>query len=502
MPVLSRTRIFPDIPASTATHTPLSIIDCKSAPHPPAAAVWFYHDGPACTVDQLTTSLRKTLNAYPQLSGQLHWATYNPHGDHTERFQRVTLSYGTPDDPGVELIVATTSQELSPLTVEPPEGFWASILPIEEFLNSTPLLALNNGEDSETGLPCVAVQITILPDQGIAIAVKICHALADAQSLLQFTHDWASTNRAMFTGTPLPALSPVFDPAALDRAAAGNIDAPHPDPAILELARDLPLHRYDTWASAVGSTIMFPAAAAPQNTAPVGPPPPWANWDPNAPVSYYLLNFSAPEIKAMWTEASATSRVSHLDAMLAHLWRLIIRARALEGEHHLDLACGFRARLDPPLPPSFLGSPSTSAAATTTLADADASTQALGHLAAAIRTSLSAFTSKTIPALLHEMAFDASPLRVSNVFLGAHNTACASWLRLGIQDVDFGAGRPAYVEPILPYNVDGVFRVAEATGNHNHAARWYDGSVTVSLFLRDDVMQKLLRDPDLRKYRK
>ncbi|KAG5639082.1 hypothetical protein H0H81_007026 [Sphagnurus paluster] len=506
MPILSRSRIFPDDPASIATHQPLSILDCHVVRYSPSAAVWIYHDRAPCTVGQLMMSLRRTLNAYPHFAGQLHWAIYNPHGDHTQRYQRITLSYGTPQDPGVELIVATTSQTLSSLaSSEPIDGCLASNFPTEEFLNATPPLALNNGGDY-VGLPGMVVQITTLADRNIAVAVKLSHILADAQSLLQFTHDWASVNRAMSVGAPLPVLSPVFDPPALDRAAAGNIDAPNPDSAILDAARDLPLHRYDLWASEAGCpSFMIPATLIPSDLTPesmgsMGPPLPWANWDFIAPVSRYLVRFSATELQGIWEDASSVSLVSHLDALSAHIWRLIIRARGFEGVYHLNPSLGFRSRLDPPLPHAFIGSPLTSAKVASTLDKARS--QTLGHLAASIRSSLNTFNASTLPALLHEMVFEASPLRLWNAFFGSRNTIVTSWLKLGTLDVDFGAGCAAQVEAVMP-SVDGVIQVMEAAGNHSskqNSGHWYNGPVTVSLHLRDDVMQKLLKDSDLRKY--
>jgi len=227
---------------------------------------------------------------------------------------------------------------------------------------------------------------------------------------------------------------------------------------------------------------------------------PWRNWDFSAPVSHYLVEFSADEVHRMW-EVANISGISHLDALLAHIWSLIVRARELEGEHHLDVTFGFRSRLKPPLPPSFLGSPLTLINVTTTSASSDHS---LGDLAVSIRSSLEAFNSSALSAVLHAMAFEASPQRHWVSFFGSRNTIITSWLQLGIRDVDFGAGVPSYVEAVMP-SVDGCVHIME-TGNsnsqRNRSWRWYHSTVTVSLHLRTDVMQKVLKDPALRMYRK
>jgi hypothetical protein len=46
------------------------------------------------SVGRLQESLQKTLNAYPQWASQLHFADYNPDGDHTQRFNRIILPFG------------------------------------------------------------------------------------------------------------------------------------------------------------------------------------------------------------------------------------------------------------------------------------------------------------------------------------------------------------------------------------------------------------------------
>ncbi|KAF8075032.1 hypothetical protein FPV67DRAFT_1619832 [Lyophyllum atratum] len=499
MPVPRRSRLFPD-PAPKPTHTPLSILDATVVRFAPTAGIWLFAVAPP--VDQLTRSLKVTINAYPQWSGQLQWAPYNPAGDHTQRYGRLMLVYGTPNDPGVEFIIASTSRELSSLISTPVDGCLdVGSFPSGEFLDPTTRLAMHDAINY-AGLPSMIVQITTIASGGVGVAIKLAHPLADAQSLLRFTHDWAAVTRAMSAAAPLPTLSPVFDPTLLDRTAVGDIDAPEPDHALLEVARALPMHRYDWWASAAGCPPFFtPATLVPPelraaDVGPLGNPLPWGNWDITTPVAHYLVEFTADELCAMWREANSFSRVSHLDAVLAHVWDLIIRARELEGEHHLDVTFGFRKRVSPPLPHSFLGSPLTLTSATIVRETSDPS---LGHLAATIRSSLSAFDSSSLSALLHEMAFEASPQRHWNAFLGSRNTIVTSWLQLGMRDVDFGTGAPAYVEAVMP-SCDGCIQIMEA--GKGGAERWYDKAVTMSLHLRADVMQRFLKDPALRKYQK
>jgi hypothetical protein len=353
------------------------------------------------------------------------------------------------------------------------------------------------------------VQVTAFAEGGVSIAIKLAHPLADAHTLLRFANDWASVNRAIKMGTLPPVLAPVFDPSLLDRAAAGDIDAPQSNVALIKISHALPLHRYDWWASAadcpasLAPTTIIPPALSLEDIGPMGNPLPWSDWDVMAPVSHHSVNFSSNELQAMWEEASSISRVSHLDALLAHIWGLIMRAQGMEHdeEHYLDVTFSLRSRLTPKLPDNYLGSPLTLTKVTST--GSDATNNELGKMAAYIRSSLKSFDSSTLPALLHEMAFLAGAQRLWNAFLGRRHTIVTSWLQLGIQEVDFGMGVPNYVDAVMP-NCDGCVQVMEGRGKRDPASesgQWYNDTVIVSLHLREDVMQRLLKDPVLRKYR-
>jgi hypothetical protein len=126
--VLSQTRMFPETrQADGPSEVPLSILDATVAHFAPAAAIWMY-DQPteeqgrkALSIEQLTLSLRKTFNAYPQWAGQLQCAPYKAHGDHNQRFGRVKLSWGNDSDPGVEFVVAHCPRLLPSLVASPAE---------------------------------------------------------------------------------------------------------------------------------------------------------------------------------------------------------------------------------------------------------------------------------------------------------------------------------------------------------------------------------------------
>ena len=524
--IISQTRVFPGQRVTERTTEPLSVLDSAVVRFSTAAAVWYY-DAPygnsertigVLRPEQLRTSLELTLNWYPQWTGQLHWAIHLTDGDHTQRVGRLLLTYGTPEDPGVEFVVAESPVAIESFLPSAPErrreGLWdATHLSSLELLPSTPLPLHNL--DEHVGLPGLMVQVTTFACGGTAIAIKFAHPLADAQTLACFARDWAAANRAMVNGMPLPTPSPVFDPQCIDRAAAGDIDAPQVDPALLAKSRALPRHRYDWWAIPDGSipTIPEPLKAA-TDVLPADPMP-WSEWDMQAPVSHCIIHFTPGEIQRIWDAAQigGSSPVSRHDALLAHVWTLVNRARGLAEDDepvHMNVTLGLRARVSPPLPDTFLGSPIV--LGRLSMSGRDASSDSPAEVASRIRSTVNLFDREAVAALLHDMTHDLALPRIWNAFLGERNLIVTSWVHLGLYDVEFcGGARARYVEAVMP-SLDGCLQVMEAvprgayhTGDEGGKGaaprkRWYEDGVDVSLHLATAAMERLVKDPLLRGY--
>lgn len=337
--IVSRDRIHSSFPGHLSGETrrtvvPLSILDGTVARFAPTSAVWFYDqssspDGnTALSSDRLVRSLRTTLAAYPQWAGQLEFAPYsvNTSGGHTQRFGRLQIIYGDSSvDPGVELVIArcpSTLESLVPSQEERNEmGAWnAGIIGKIALLPTSPRLALADMITSE-GLPSVIIQITTFSCGGVALAIKIAHPLADATALLQFTRDWANINKKAVTGSPSHIPTPLFDPAALDRAAAGDIDAPELDLGIVEQAQRLPFHRYDWWASSgpscppfmIDGTVVPPLLETAFQASEKGTSLPWTEWKYTETVEHHVVYFSPEELQGMWENSSKTVRLSKLE---------------------------------------------------------------------------------------------------------------------------------------------------------------------------------------------
>lgn len=543
-------RVFPTAVRKEPQRTPLSILDATVARFTPTSAVWMFDGLPkgvteAVFLQTLQDSFTGALDAVPQWAGQLRWADVRPGGDHTERFGRPVIDWGCDADPGAEWNIVRHPFRLDSVVPTSADrsagpGIWKGDgFPRDSLISPTPL-ALHNLVDYE-GLPALTVQINLFAeDSGYAIGVKISHVLADAQTLLVFVDLWAAKSRALFGSSasgpsvdlnPRIKGTPIFDPSQLDSRAAGDIDGPGPDPKLSAKARGLPLHRYDWWdtgapgfepafvpgieASKPTQEQLSPSEAAAAVTTETRAP--WHTWNPWCPTGYALLHFRADELeglkKSAITEAESQNRISRLDALLAHLFRTITRARARvhdysrEDEVFLNVTLDARRRVEPPLPETFLGSPlflthikakAGSLVSGSDPSDGDASKPGtLGQLARDLRRTMGLFTPDVVAAFLHDSAHEPAPQRLWQGFLGARHLIVTSWMRLPLYDIDFvggnGESRPRYVHPnIVPS--DGIVLVTDSPVE--------EGALDVALYIDQEVLGKLLdKVEELRKFR-
>jgi hypothetical protein len=513
MATIQSARLQPAQP-STPTSTSLSILDATVARFTPTGAIWIFDQpadvGQTILLEHLQSSFAETLSRFPHWAGQLQWASFNPKGNHTERFNRPLVVYGTTDDPGVEWRVVKhhlradeiipTAEERASSTAGSQAGAWLGDDFNQQLFTSPNPLALENLRDY-AGLPGMQVQITLLRGGGYAIGIKVAHCLADAQSLMVFVHLWAYNSKKQFgheSESPLMG-EPVFDPALLDSCAAGDIDSPEPDQTIVQAARKLPLHRYSWWNTADEGYPEFcipttenskpPPAILEQTRVSPSEPAPWLSWDFSRPVSHTLLHFTDAELRkyqALALERPGCRRdISRLDALLAHLWIAITRARGLTDSSdpvYLNLSLGARPRVSPALPDTFIGSPLF----ITHVGGPAAWTckQTLGETASRIRETMTGFTADAVSAVLHDAAHEVSPQRLWQAFLGPQHTLVTSWLRLRLHEVDFvGGAKPRYAHAVMP-RLDGCVQVMDSAIG--------DGGMDVALYLDGEATRRFL----------
>ncbi|KAJ5337839.1 hypothetical protein N7452_004567 [Penicillium brevicompactum] len=511
MATIESTRLFlTERPPPTST--PLSILDATVVRFTPTGAIWIFdiNVDPPSLIDHLRSSFITTLSKFPQWSGQLQWSPVGE-GGHTERFNRPILQYGTDADPGVEWTVierpiraqeiAPTAKERASSTAGSRPGSWNGDGFDETLFVSSNPLALSNLHDY-AGRPGMQVQVTLLGG-GYAIGVKLAHCLADAQTLMIFMKLWSANSQESFGNNCKPSAidEPIFNPELLDSLAGGDIDSPDRNQALTHTARSLPLHRFSWWDT---SDEGYPSVCVP-TTEHSKPPPeqlkrmqvspsepaPWTTWDFSRPASYTQLHFTGSDlarIKALALADSGTrADISRLDALLAYLWACITRARGYQNSSrqvYLDLTLGARARVSPVLPDTFIGSPlfitnvgaSGSSVCQTTL----------GSKASQIRETMKKFTPDAMGAILHDAAFEASPQRLWQAFMGTEHTIVTSWLRLGLYNIDFVGGcQPRYAHAIMP-KLDGCAQIMDSGIG--------DDGMDIALYLDKEAMGNLLRD--------
>lgn len=508
-----RTRIFPES-RHEGKFKSLSILDATVARFSPAGGIWIYDSIPSNIqahdfVQHLQSSLSEALNSFPHFAGQLMWSPFHHNGNHTERWGRPMVKYGTNDDPGVECGVVhhgnIAASVLAPSSEERASTrfIWDGNEFPQNSLISPTLLALHDLH-SYHGLPGVSIQINLFSDNGYAISVKISHVLADAQTLMVFVQLWAQICRARLgVFRPSPLGRPIFEPQLLDSYASGNVDANQSDPTLVAAARSIPLHRFDWWHTNVPG---YPSKVASRIEASKPPPyiigkcgglsestvPPWNTWDFSKPVSYTLLHFTGSKIDHIRSNArsekGARQDISRLDALLAFIWQGVNCARRnveCSGDVYLDITIGARARLEPKLPPNFIGSPLF-----ITYVKAKGSEVCMGSIGALstnIRNAISFITPEKMGSMLHDAAYELSPQRLWQAFLGNQHLLVTSWLRLDPYSLDFdGTGRkPRYVHSVMD-KCDGIVTIMDTGAD--------DGGFDVSLYLERHATQRFLSE--------
>lgn len=517
--VVAEARVFPASGIVEERTVPLSILDATVANFTPTETVLAY-DAPAPTPTSLLEALRRVLDAYPQWCGSLHCLPFDAT---TRRHGRLALTWGRPDDPGVVFVEARCDVALAsaaPPRVDGELDWDPSSFPAAQLVPSTPLAApaaRANDDGNAPPRPAVLVQATTFPCGGLAIGLRLAHPLADAHALAHFVRDWAAAARSSL---PPPAPGPLFDPSLLDARAA-----PQPPNA----APPLPCNRFDWWISNAGSP--FPPVSPPAELLrdgpldPPGTPMPWADWDLAAPVAHRVLHFPGPELLRLWQAATThdhasddaddAARISRLDALLGHIWSCVTRARGQSASDEpvtLDYSLGVRARLAPPLPDRFVGSPLVIAAATAPARDVVASPSSASRL---LRQTVEAFTPEAVAGHVAQKMREQSPQRLWQAFLGRRHLLVTSWIHTRLYEVEFGVGgggrRPRLVHAAMP-RLDGLVQLMEAPPlppkegggrrqQQETEKHWADDGVDVQVYLAADTMGKLLRDPELRKYR-
>jgi hypothetical protein len=127
----------------------------------------------------------------------------------------------------------------------------------------------------------------------------------------------------------------------------------------------------------------------------------------------------------------------------------------------------------------------------------------MSSIARRIRNTVNQISDKAaLGAHLHSVAYEKTPQRIWQGFLGRRHLIVTTWARAGLYEIDFGLNSlPSirYAEGVLP-TLDGDVLIKDAPPSKDQdglsgARSWTDYGVDVSLHLRTEDMERLIRDP-------
>ncbi|KAF5532711.1 transferase family [Fusarium phyllophilum] len=380
--------------------------------------VWLF-DKPLVETTNISKDLQQSLtlllDKYPHYAGKLSLD------------KKVTLRWGTEQDPGLEYIEAACALPLDDLL--PPE------IPVES--RDWPFVwdrADNNCNELCFSKPVdlsynVRVQTTLFKCGGFAIAIVWNHALADGGSLVRFMRCWSEIHEAIYNPAPenvpfqIPTTGMLFDTMLLDQKLAAEVVQDNASDAdMLRLARSLPTVNADmAIMESVGRSNVKGLNEEPQVMASI------------------MLHFPADQINLIQKDASDEigGHVGWEASILGYIWCLINRARDLHDDSEavdLFLPMDIRPRLG--LPTELMGSPILTVRARSTGRD---SCKTPATLASTIKNTLGEFDSKAVLAAVYDAA--SHDPKFGQVSMGRHSLIYTSMSRLSIYDLTFSGGK-------------------------------------------------------------
>ncbi|CAB4287389.1 unnamed protein product [Prunus armeniaca] len=294
--------------------------------------------------------------------------------------------------------------------------------------------------------PLLAVQITELVD-GIFIGCTMNHSVVDGSSFWHFFNTWSEISRRGSTNCgkilqPPPAFGREF--------LNGMIDLPVRLP---NFQNKIP-------------KIRFSAPLLQQR----------------------VFHFSKQKIAKLKAKANAemgTTRISSLQALLAHLWVSVTRNQRLETDQETQykVLVGMRQRLQPPLPDQYLGNAVLFGIVTSTVGEL--LERGLGWAAWEMNKTISSQTEQDVRKLLEGWIKDPKVPKLDG--LASNSLLTGSSPRFNVFGNDFGWGRPLAVRSGVGNKFDGKLTVYPGAE---------DGSIDFEACLLPQTLQALAHDAE------
>lgn len=343
-------------------------------------------------LDHLKTSLSRTLDFFPPLSGRL--ATIKHEDTNAWSF------YIDCNNEGAQF----THSIATGITVK--DILNAKYVPriVRSFFSCDGVCKMD-----ETWRPLLAVQITELED-GYFIGCTLNHGVADGTSFWHFFNSWSEISRGFQFPSKLPSL---------ERWFPEDVDFPIQIPCSVEKSSDEFI-----------------------------PPPLEERF-------FRFSKEKVTELKERANSDQNGRNISSFQAVLAHLWRSITRCRHISNDDRrnirLIIPVGRRQRLSPPLPEGYFGNAVKAVVMTT--APAQLLSHGLSWAAAQLNEAVASQTDEETRNLY--MSWVNSPGIASKAAILSDSLIVSSSPRFDVYGNDFGWGKPAAVRTGSGNKTDG-----------------------------------------------
>lgn len=336
-------------------------------------------------IQNLKTSLSHTLNFFPQLSGRI---SVKEHDDKTTSFSIDC------NNAGAQFVHAKVDGLSVSDIIEP--------IYVPQILHS---FFLFNGVKNYQGVsnPLLGVQITELAD-GIFLGCTINHAVVDGTSFWHFFNSWAEISRGFDT---------ISKPPIHNRWLPDNTHFP----------------------------IRIPFSETKQQV---------ANYkvsNTNTPTKERVFHFSKEKVQQLKSKANyeiGANNISSLQAVLAHLWRSVIRCENTNDSNKDTSYClliGARARLSPQLTEQYFGN--AVQAGSVTVKARDLVEKGLGYAAWEMNKMVALHKEEQLKSFL--ISWIEKPKLITEENIASNALVTSSSPRFDVYGNDFGWGNPIAV---------------------------------------------------------
>lgn len=216
--------------------------------------------------------------------------------------------------------------------------------------------------------------------------------------------------------------------------------------------------------------------------------------DPNGPPKPFvsrLFHFKSDTVSQLKSSMNSSlppeaKAFSTFESLLAHIWRVVSRARSLAPTDVTAFAvfADCRPRVDPPMTSSYFGN--LIQAIFTGTAASLLITSPPNFAAGLLQAAINAHDSKAIIKRLN--VYEAAPKLFHYSDAGMNCVVVGSSPRFKVYEIDFGFGRPERVRNGSNNKFDGMVYL--------YTGRDSDGSIDVDLTLQPEAMERLEKDEE------